>query len=180
MKTIKQLLITIAVLLCSATLHAHDFEVDGIYYNILSSANHTVEVTYKGEWSDSFSNEYHGDVVIPEEVVHNGKTYSVTTINYSAFESCTSLTSVVIPNSVKTISHSAFQCTGLTNVTIPNSVTSLGYDAFKDCYFLASITIGNGIERIGDDTFMNCHSLTSITIPSYVTSIAGSAFSGCI
>ena len=65
MKTIKQLLTTIAVLLCSVAANAHDFKVDGIYYNITSSKNLTVEVTYRGLWIDDYSNEYSGNVVIP-------------------------------------------------------------------------------------------------------------------
>ena len=53
MKALKTLLITIAVLLYSTTVSAHDFEVDGIYYNITSSEDLTVEVTYKGSTINS-------------------------------------------------------------------------------------------------------------------------------
>ena len=55
MKTIKTLLATIALLLCSETMNAHDFEVDGIYYNILSENNKTVEVTFKGDTYSSIA-----------------------------------------------------------------------------------------------------------------------------
>ena len=58
---------TIAALLCSLTASAHDFEVDGIYYNILSESDKTVEVTYKGLLYDEFC-VYTGNVVIPEIV----------------------------------------------------------------------------------------------------------------
>lgn len=70
MKTIKQLLITVAVLLCSTVASAHDFEVGGIYYNIISSI--TVEVTYKGYNYYSYE-EYSGAVVIPQTVTYNSK-----------------------------------------------------------------------------------------------------------
>ena len=66
MKTIKHLLITIAMLLCSTTANAYDFEVDGIYYNIISATDLTVEVT-KGE------NKYTGKVIIPSNVVYKSK-----------------------------------------------------------------------------------------------------------
>ena len=116
------------------TSFAHDFEVDGIYYNITSSTDFTVAVTYKGVYIDSYNKEYSGEVTIPNKVTYKGKTYSVTLIGYGAFSSCSGLTSVVIPNSVTSIGDRAFEgCSGLTSVVIPNSVTSIGVYAFYDC-----------------------------------------------
>ena len=98
----------------------------------------------------------------------------------SAFEGCTSLTSITIPNSVTSISGKAFcRCTSLTSITIPNSVTSIGYNAFYGCKSLTSITIPNSVTSIGFDAFDYCTSLTSITIPNSVTSIGTSVFLGC-
>lgn len=78
---IKKLWLTsIAVLLCSITASAHDFNVDGIYYNITSSTDLTVEVSYRGSSSSYYSNEYRGAVTIPSTVTYNGNTYSVTII----------------------------------------------------------------------------------------------------
>ena len=96
------------MLLCSVVASAHDFEVDGIYYNISSDE---VEVTFMGRRYSSYSNEYSGSVVIPNSITYNGKTYNVTSIEASAFRNCDSLTSI----------------------TIPNSVTSIGRDAFSGC-----------------------------------------------
>ena len=133
MKTIKTLLITVFVLLCSTVASAHDFEVGGIYYNIISSSDLTVMVTYKGNYYDSYK-EYSGAVVIPQTVTYNSKTYSVTRIGNRAFQYCTGLTSVTIPNSVTIIGDAAFTgCVGLTSITIPNSVTSIGMGAFQYC-----------------------------------------------
>ena len=75
----KQLLAVVVALLCSVTASAHDFEVDGIYYNI--SGDEAV-VTYKGSYYNTYSNEYSGSVVIPEIVTYNGISYSVTSIGY--------------------------------------------------------------------------------------------------
>ena len=102
---------------------------------------------------------------------------SVTSIGDSAFENCTSLTSVTIPDSVTSIGYSAFEnCTSLTSVTIPGSVTSIDYSAFSSCTSLIGITIPNSVTSIGYGVFQDCTSLSSVTIPNSVTSIGDSAF----
>ena len=132
MKTIKTWLTTIAVLLCSISASAHDFEVDGIYYKRTSDT--TVEVTFRGSLYNGYHREYSGDVLIPSIVTYSGKEYSVTSIGQRVFYYCDGLTSVTIPNSVESIGNAAFKgCSGLTSVTIPNSVTSIGDDAFYGC-----------------------------------------------
>lgn len=79
------MLVTLAMLLCCVSVGAHDFEVDGIYYNITDREKLTVAVTYRGSSYDSYSNEYTGSVVIPETVTYKSKTYSVTSIIYRSF-----------------------------------------------------------------------------------------------
>lgn len=77
-----------------------------------------------------------------------------------AFWSCSSLTSVVIPNSVTTIEDLAFcGCSSLTSVTIPDSVTSIGGMAFGGCTGLTSVTIGNSMTSIEEFAFCGCSSL---------------------
>lgn len=103
----KRLLLSLMLLVASLASFAHDFEVDGIYYNVLSKAGLTCEVTYKG--SDYSSAAYTGNVNIPSQVSYGGKMYNVTSIGSSAFWSCSSLTSVNIPNSVTSIGDFAFE-----------------------------------------------------------------------
>ena len=164
MKTVKLLLITIAMLLCSVMANAHDFEVDGIFYNILSSTDLTVEVTCKGAYSYSYHDEYSGVVIIPSTITHEDKIYGVIGIGSDAFGDCRSLTSVTIPNSVTSIGGWAFNnCFALTSITIPNSITSIGNYAFNKCSSLTSVTIPTNVKIVGEETFSGCESLTSVT-----------------
>ncbi len=104
----------------------------------------------------------------------------VTALPDNAFADCTSLTSVVIPYSVKSIGNWAFfSCSGLTSVVIPNSVTIIGNSAFYSCYRLTSLVIPNSVRSIGTYAFFYCYGLTSVEIPNSVTSIGSSAFSYC-
>ena len=171
MKNLKQFLLISVLLLAGLGAKAYDFEAGGIYYNKTSDS--TVEVT-RG------NNEYSGSVTVPSSVKYNNKTYSVTAIGYNAFNYCTRLTSIKIPNSVTAIGYETFRgCTGLTSIEIPNSVTSIGSWAFYGCTGLTNVTIDNGVTFIGGYAFSGCTGLTSVDIPNSVTSIEGNAFSGC-
>ena len=201
------ILLAVLISLGGVKASAHDIEVkntDGvtIYYKWTNNQTE-LSVSYKGDSSYDYSNEYSGDVVIPESVTYQGETYSVMTIGEDAFSDCSSLTSVIIPESVTSIGDYAFEsctgltsvtigncvtsigngafreCGGLTSVTIPNSVTSIGSKAFSECYWLASITIGNHVTSIGDGAF-EFSRLTSITIPNSVTTIGNAAFYYCL
>ena len=89
-------------------------------------------------------------------------------------------TSIVLENGTKGIVDSAFNgCTRLTGITIPDSVTSIGWSAFENCTRLTSITIPDSVTSIGNYAFFYCKSLTGITIPDSVTSIGDAAFRGC-
>ncbi|MBR4989391.1 MAG: leucine-rich repeat domain-containing protein [Bacteroidaceae bacterium] len=138
---IRGITLTLLLICCNAAW-AYDIEVDGIYYNITSFTDLTVEVT-------SGDNEYSGDIVIPSTITYKSKTLTVTSIGESAFFYCSGLTSITIPNSVTSIGYGAFSyCSGLTSITIPNCVTSIGNDAFYYCTSLKELRIEDGAETL--------------------------------
>ena len=173
-------LFTTMLFMCCSIATAHDFVVDGIYYSITDATNNTVEVTYRGDSYSSYYNEYTGSVAIPENITFFGTTYSVTRIGSSAFNGCTGLTSIKIPNSVTSIGSSAFRgCSGLTSITIPNSVTSIGDYAFSSCTGLTSVTIPNRVTSIGDYAFYGCNRIEELYISRSIKSIGSYAFAEC-
>lgn len=154
---------TAMVVICAVCAGAETF---GDYeYSVLDDG--TVKITgYNGSAET---------VVIPDTI--DGK--SVTSIGNGAFEDCTSLTSVTIPDGVKCIGHSAFyECTSLKSITIPDGVTSIGGTAFSDCTSLTSITIPDSVTILNSFTFSGCKSLSDVNIPDGVTYVGDGAFSG--
>ena len=169
-------LLAILMSMAATMVYAHDFEVDGIYYNITSSEELTVEVTYQGDsYFSSDTNRYTGSVTIPTTIIYDGINYSVTSIGEYAFYECRSLTSINIPNSIVSIGNRAFEyCRGLTSVDIPNSVITIGDDAF-DQSWLSSVNIGSSVKSIGSGAFSFLN-LTSVVIPKSVEFIGRYAF----
>ncbi len=126
------------------------------------------------------SNDYSGDLTIPNSISYNGNDYLVLSIESSAFSGCTGLTSINISEGITTIGDYAFnKCTSLSSVNIPSSVTSIGEYVFSGCDSLISVSIPSSVTSIGEGAFFECTSLSSVIIPSSITSIEGSVFSGC-
>ena len=97
-------------------------------------------------------------VEIPSRIEINGNIYSCTSIEDDAFYECGKLSSIVIPNTIR----------------------SIGARSFYRCLLLNKITISEGIKSIGERAFYGCSELTSITIPESVTSIGIYAFDGSL
>jgi len=96
------------------------------------------------------------------------------------FQFCTALTSIVLPDSVKSLGDFAFMgCSSLTDVTLPSGLTALPAGTFVSCSYLYNVTLPEGLTSIGNDAFSYCTALTDIVIPAGVTEIAPSAFFGC-
>lgn len=105
----------------------------------------------------------------------------VTKIGSHAFEHCSLLTDITIPDSVIEIGEYAFAgCESLTGFNIPDGVTAINNGTFNMCLALANVTIPEGVTLIGNHAFTNCYQkLTEITLPESVTSIGSQAFEMC-
>ncbi len=165
----------------------YDFAVEltdnGTLYFRTTGAN-TVEITFPTTeriYSDLYyhCDEPTGDLVIPETVTNDGKTYSVTSIGTSAFDHCNNLTSVTIPGGVKTIGGSAFGSCILESVTILDGVTTIGDSAFFLCEEMKKITIPNSVTSIGRAAFAECRNLEVVHLPDGITNVADSLFYRC-
>ena len=178
------------------------FESDGIFYEVLSEQELTVEVArgeylYDEEEGETYS--YTGDIVIPPTVEYDGKTYTVTAIGDFAF--CMwdfpaggsdnyfhhepnilgeGISSISIPSTVTSIGlHAFLGCVKLTSIIIPESVTEIDDSAFAYCSSLSDVNLPSSLQVISGNMFEECSSLEHIDIPASVTYIGYQAFCGC-
>ncbi|MEE1366254.1 MAG: leucine-rich repeat protein, partial [Muribaculaceae bacterium] len=168
---------------------AYDFEVDGICYNIISSSDKTVEVTFTGQYSYQQSN-YNGDIKIPESISYNNDNYIVTSIGKSAFFR-SRIKSLSIPRCIHSINNSALNgCDMLESIVV--DVENDIYDSRDNCNAVIetennaliagciTTVIPYSVTSIGDKAFYECEYLQSIQIPNGVVSIGNEAFRDCV
>ncbi len=145
----------------SAFAETIEFEVGGIRYETLGE--HVRVIAREGKYS--------GKIVIPETVVYEGNTYTVTSIggvpeNNSkdgAFQNCSELTEIVLPKNVTEIGSNAFEdCTGLTDITLPDSLRTINAMAFQGCSGLTHIILPQKLTAIMSKAFFGCDKLTTI------------------
>ena len=167
-----------ALAICAGSLFAVQTEVvDGVEWSFtVSNGQVTIERGAYPNPVPAIPVTTSGDLTIPSTL--GG--YPVTSIGDSAFEGCSSLTSVVIPEGVTSIGGRAFWgCSSLTSVIIPEDVTWIKSGAFQYCSLLTSVVIPEGVTVIGGYSFEGCSSLTSVVIPEGVTMIDDYTFNGC-
>ena len=129
----KKLLVTIMMLL-PMMAYAYDFEKDGIYYNITSLQDLTVDVT-------SGDNSYSGNITIPESVIYADKVFKVTGIAERGFAN-----------------------SGITGINLPNTITDLKIEAFAGCYNLESLSIPGSVTSFQRGVLLGCYNLSNVRI----------------
>lgn len=153
------------------------------------------KISYVGNWAFNASVDIAGAVSVRQGTLG---------IIDGAFKNCVDITSISIPDSVKTIALYAFSgcklltevslkngltiigkgafngCTSLENITIPSSVKELPIEIFSGCSVLVKVTLEEGLKKIDSNAFINCLSLGTITIPSSVTNMGQNVFGGCV
>ena len=130
-----------------------------------------------------------GALNIPATVSDGTHTYNVTDIgggtawgirgNFAGFKNITSLS---IPEGVKTIGDKAFSgCTGLTGtLTLPSTLESIGVEAFSGCSgFTGTLDIPNSVTAMGESTFQGCTGLTKAVFPSGMSTTGVGTFCNC-
>lgn len=137
-------ILILVCLLVNTQVQAYDAYINGIYYSFSGAE---AEVTQGVE-------EYAGDIIIPSTVNYNNMDYLVTSIGIGAFS----------------------QRYGLTSITIPESVKTIERYAFAYCYNLSSIIIPRNVSHIGENAFAVCKNLNTIIFPDNITSIEHGAF----
>lgn len=181
------LLLMVVLLSWSMVIAASDFDDGILKYTITSPSNLEVQC-------DGFTDAHKNDesVVIPETVNYNNRTYaiitvkgfsgrkissvklsqSLKTIGDMAFDGCSNLKEIEIPNGIETIGSTAFRNCALTSLVIPESVKSIDSYAFNNCKHLMEVFfVGNkapkGIE-IGTYyyPFDYCHSALTLYVPN--------------
>lgn len=146
-------------------------------------------------------NSWEGELNIPEQVIYDGKTYTVDRMEWLAFDNCKTLTKVRIPKTVERIKHYAEYedcknpfdgCTALECIEVDNenqSMCSVGGVLFsKDktqlyCYPAGArgkeYTVPAGVKWIGGDAFADNPYLVNVSMPNSVTYLSFGVFSGC-
>ncbi len=117
-----------------------------------------------------------GDLIVPSTLCG----YPVDAVGDNAFEGCTAVISINLPEGVTSIGDSAFAgCTALDGVRVPDGVTSIGAKAFSGCRRLYILLLPDSVTSIGEACFENCTTLIKMTIPAKVKTIEANTFNAC-
>ena len=115
-------------------------------------------------------------VTVPSEI--DGRT--VTAIGQSAFQDCTGLKEITLPDGISLIGRSAFSgCTSLAAVTLPQRLSTLSDYAFESCTALNEIVIPQNVTELRPHLFSGCTGLTAVTLGKNIRRISDSTFEGC-
>lgn len=156
--------------------------VGDIFYKVRATVD---KWDYDNEWMDEYGVTYSSDC---KRLIKGNKHLSwyrvregTITICDGAFNGCSDLASIYIPNSVKNIGIGAFEsCSSLFRFTFPETITRIKSNIFKGCSSLTMISIPSSVTVIEENAFCNCLSIKDIIIPKSIIKIGNEAFLNCI
>lgn len=123
---------------------------------------------------------YAGEVTIPETFAVEGKTYRVTSVDEMAFANNTTLTKLMLPESITAFGKGAFtNCSALTDINIPSTIQDIPSACFAQCKKMAAFTMPEQVKTIGNLAFANCANANKIELNEGITTIGERAFLGC-
>ena len=152
--------------------------IDCLYSEAAANINIGATVLYKGVQMNVMKVHeyacYKNDYIETVELGCNGD------VEERAFCGCESMTSATLGDNITSIGYSAFEsCSKLEKIVIPNAVKAIGESAFNGCSSLTDVQIGSNVETICESAFSWCSSLPIIRIPRAVIDIERGVFSGC-
>lgn len=139
------------------------------------TATSLVQVRY-----DQYATKVQADLFMGIKSLKELHMESIESIGNNAFKDCTSLESVVLPETLTKTGISSFAgCTALKSIELPQSLTTVSESLFEGDTSLESITFGENVTRIDGKAFKGCHSLKSIVFPMSLSNIATSCLDNC-
>ena len=155
-----------------------DVNADGslyTFYKVISESDKTCQVGLGEEGSTAIATTYAGDFTIPSSV--NG--YTVTKVGAYAFQGCSGITAMILPEGIKEIGDYAFAyATAMTSVSLPESLEKIGTGTFKYSG-LTAVELPENSLNLGPAAFMGCSQLASVKLPSQITVLPNYLFENC-
>lgn len=140
----------------------------GIIYTESENQNYTeIAGSYPYLWGEVYLGAYHNEK-------------KVLGILDNAFAHRTGITRIYLLDGLLSIGASAFEgCSSLEKIEIPETVTRIEANAFRDCKALETLVLNEGLLEIGAGAFAGCENLKEVILPDSVTHIDVDAFAGC-
>lgn len=158
----------------SVNITQYSFQEDGLYYNILSEEDGTVELTYNGTMGS-----YSGDITIPDHVLHNGKRYTVVRIGDDTFRQCEDLVAIVMPQTLQSLGNNVFMGSNkLATLSFPDNISEMGDSVIRNCLSFRSVRMPSSMTYVPPYFFTGCWKLRSVHLPEGVTTLRRDAFGG--
>lgn len=147
---------------------------ESLFAYIFGSANYAEASAVKQYYSDSAYSTYYLPDSLVKVTITGGK------LLYGAFDHCSNLKQISIPDTVTSIAPYVFRdCKGLEDIVIADGVTEIGKYALSGCSGLTSISLPEKLQSIDSAAFSDCTALEKIKLPQQITQIADRLFQGC-